>query len=429
MNSGEHGTNNSASRRRVATRFAERASTTFEALSIRNFRLFFIGQIVSNTGNWLTNIALTLLVLKITDSGTAIGLLAACQYGPMLVITPFAGTIVDRYDKRRALLITQAIEMAQSFGLAIVAFGPDPSIGPLMVLAVVGGLALAFDNPLRRSFVSEMAPPELLPNAVALYSTVVNLSRIIGPALAGLIVTTLGYGWAFTIDGVSYLAAIACIALMNPADLFRRARKSTYGRSFMDGLRYIGALPSLWIPLIMLTAIGTFAYNFTVTFPLFVDRSLGGDERAYSLVYSVFSAGAVASALFVASRRRISTRQIVQGATALGFALLVFGSSPSMAFALLAVMLVGVSSILYSTANTTHLQLTAAQEMHGRVLSIQSAVMIGSSAIGGPFLGTMMDRFGPRPMIYFGGVVCLIAALFGWFTTRRASIEDVSGDD
>ena len=413
MESRESEPERSAAPRRFQQRISGRVHTTFEALGTRNFRLFFIGQTISVTGNWLTNIALTLLVLHITDSGTAIGLLAACQYGPLLVITPFAGAIIDRFDKRRALRVTQSIEMAQSFGLAAVAFMPDPSIRPLYVLAAIGGLALAFDNPLRRSFISEMAPPSLLPNAVALSSMVMNLARIIGPALAGILVTTVGYGWAFALDGASYLAAIICISLMRTDELYRRPKTSRYSGSFRDGIRYISSSPTLWIPLLMLSAIGTFAYNFTVTFPLFVSRSLGGSERQYSLLYSVFSLGAVMCALFIASRRQVSLVQIIRGAVALGIALLVFGSSPTLMFAFPAAFAIGIASILYSTSNTTNFQLEAIQEMHGRVLSLQSAVMIGSSAIGGPFLGVMMDWVGPRPMIYFGGVVCLLAAAFG----------------
>jgi MFS family permease len=332
--------------------------------------------------------------------------------------------MIDRFDKRRALFVTQIIAMAQSFGLAAVAFMPEPSLAPLFVLAVIGGLTLAFDNPLRRSFVSEMAPSHLLPNAVALYSTVVNLSRIIGPALAGVLVITLGYGWTFTLDALTYLASLSCLFLMRPGELFRKLASNRTDRSFTDGIRYIRSSPALWIPLLMLVAIGTFAYNFTVTFPLFVSRSLGGTEQQYSLLYSTFSLGAVASALFIASRRQISIRDILRGATLLGGALILFGASPTLLVAFPMAFLVGVCSILYTTANTTNFQMEAVHEMHGRVLSLQSAVMIGSSAIGGPFLGSTMDWLGPRPMIIFGGLICLAAAAFGRSKSRDLRSAD-----
>ncbi|HET7094616.1 MAG TPA: MFS transporter, partial [Thermomicrobiales bacterium] len=195
--------------------------TTFFSLRHRNFRLFFIGQTISNSGNWLTNVALTLLVLSLTDSGVALGALAACQYGPILLFSAWAGAIADRFDKRRLLFVTQSLEMTQSIGLAALAFQPHPPLAGLYTIALGGGALLAFDNPLRRSFVTEMVPRADLPNAVVLYSLIVNVSRIFGPTLAGLLVVTLGYGWCFAADAVSYLAVLWCLFLMRPAELYR----------------------------------------------------------------------------------------------------------------------------------------------------------------------------------------------------------------
>ncbi len=413
----------------TGSRFSTRLQTTFASLQIRNYRLFFIGQAISNTGNWLTNIALTLLVLNLTGSGSAVGLLAACQYGPMLLITPFAGALVDRYDKRKLLLVTQVVEMAQSFGLALMAFSPNPPMAELYVLAVIGGVALAFDNPLRRSFVSEMVPVTLLPNAIALNSLLINSSRIIGPALAGVLVTTAGYGWAFLLDSLSYLAALTALLLIRPADLYRRARSSRYSSSVAGGIRYIASMPSLWIPLVMLLVIGTLAYNFTVTFPLFVTKSLDGTEQQYTIIYSVFSLGAIASALFVANRTQTSLPQIVRGAAGLGAALVVFAIVPATVYALPAAFLVGVASILYTTATTTNFQLEADHEMHGRVLALQSAVMIGSSAIGGPLLGGLADAFGARLLIAIGAVACFAAAIWGYVMSRRTGLSSGTAAD
>ena len=193
-------------------------SKTFLSLRSRNYRLFFIGQSISNTGNWLTNVALTLLVLRLTGSGVAVGLLAACQYGPILVLSPWGGAVADRSDKRRLLFVTQSLEMLQSIGLAVLAFLPHLPRAGFYVLAVAGGIVLALDNPLRRSFVTEMVPAEDIPNAVVLYSMIVNLSRIFGPALAGLLVTSLGYGWCFALDALSSVAVLACLAMMRPEE-------------------------------------------------------------------------------------------------------------------------------------------------------------------------------------------------------------------
>src|SRR5689334_15807151 len=172
---------------------------TFQSLSNYNFRLFFIGQLISNTGNQLTNVALILFVLRLGHSGLAVGALAACQFGPLVLLSAWAGAVADRTDKRRALLVTQGLEMAQSVALAVMAFLPHPSLPPLYAIALAGGVLLAFDNPLRRSLVPEMVTKDDLPNAVALYSTIVALCQVTGPALAGALVTTVGFGWCFVL--------------------------------------------------------------------------------------------------------------------------------------------------------------------------------------------------------------------------------------
>ena len=251
---------------------------TFSSLRHRNFRLFFIGQSISNSGNWLTNVALTLLVLRLTGSGVAVGFVAACQFGPMLLLSAWGGAVADRADKRRMLLLTQSLEMAQSVGLAMLAFLPHPPVGGLYALAVLGGILLSFDNPLRRSFVTEMVPVEDIPNAVVLYSTIVNLSRIFGPALAGLLVVTVGYGWCFTLDAASYLAVLFCLVLMRPAELHRQAARPRMKGAVRESLRYVRAVPELWISFTMLGLISMLAYNFNVTLPLFVTRGLGAGE-------------------------------------------------------------------------------------------------------------------------------------------------------
>src|SRR6478672_1923355 len=215
------------------------------ALRTRNFRLFFVGQLISNTGNWLTMVALTLLVLHRTGSGTAVGVLSACQFGPMLLLSPWAGVIVDRSDKRRLLVVTQLLEMGQSFVLAALAFAPHAPLGAFYVTALAGGCMLAFDNPVRRTFVNEMVPVEDVPNAVTLYSAMVNISRIAGPALAGVLIVTVGYGWCFTIDAISYLTVLVALAMMRPAELRRVPVTPRAAGQVRAGVRYIASVPDL----------------------------------------------------------------------------------------------------------------------------------------------------------------------------------------
>jgi len=402
-----------------ATRLSRALRKTFLSLRNHNFRLYFIGQLISNTGNWLTNVALILLVLKITGSGFAVGVLAACQFGPILLLSAWAGALADRSDKRRLLLLTQSLEMAQSIGLASLAFMAHPPLGGLYALAIGGGILLAFDNPLRRSFVTEMVPAQDIPNAVVLYSIIVNVSRIFGPALAGLLVVTLGYGWCFTIDASTYLAVLFCLFIMRPAELHRRPCKPRTKGEVGEGLRYVRSMPLLWISLIMLLAIHMLSYNFTVTLPLFVTDALHSTGGVFTILYSVFGFGAVVSALVVAHRSLVRMRHIIFGAVALGSAMLILAFTPGVGAAVPAVFLVGMASILYLTATTAILQVEAKPEMHGRVLSMQTVVLGGSALVGGPVLGWVADTMGGRAPIILGAIVCLIAATFGYYATRR----------
>lgn len=392
---------------------------TFLSLRNRNFRLYFSGQIVSNTGNWLTNVALVLLVLKITGSGFAVGVLAACQFGPILLLSAWAGAVADRSDKRRLLLLTQSLEMAQSIALAILAFMPHPPLGGLYALAVGGGILLAFDNPLRRSFVTEMVPAEDRPNAVVLYSVIVNVARIFGPALAGLLVVTVGYGWCFTVDAGSYLAVLACIALMRTVELHRPPRRPRTTREVRAGLRYVLSLPSLWISFIMLAVIQMLAYNFTVTLPLFVTDTLHRPSTVFTILYAVFGAGAVVCGLVVAHRSLVRLRHAVMGAFALGLAMLLLAAVPGVGLAVPAVFLVGMASILYLTATTAIVQVEARPEMHGRVLALQTVLFGGGTFIGGPILGWIADTMGGRAPLVLGAAVCLGAAVFGFLANRH----------
>ena len=395
-------------------------SRTFQSLRHRNFRLFFIGQSISNSGNWLTSIALTLLVLRLTGSGVAVGWLAAAQYGPILLFSPWGGAIADRSDKRRLLYVTQSLEMAQSIGLAIFAFQPHPSSVGLYLLAIAGGIVLALDNPLRRSFVTEMVPVDDRQNAVVLYSMIVNLSRVFGPALAGVLVTTLGYGWCFAIDAATYLAVLACLALMRGEELLRVPSRPRMPGEIRDGLRYLRSIPALWITYAMLAAIGLLAYNFNVTLPLFVTRALRGSDAEFTFVYSILSVGSLAGALWVARRSRVTVRHSIVGAAAFGVTLLVFAATPNFRIAAPVAFAIGVASILYTTSTTALVQVRARADMHGRLLAIQTIFLVGSSAIGGPISGWFADVFGARALIALGGVVCIIAAGFGFVAARRA---------
>jgi MFS family permease len=392
---------------------------TFASLWVRNFRLFFIGQLISNTGNWLTIVALTLLVLHRTNSGVAVGLLSACQYGPMLVLSPWAGLVADRSNMRRLLYVTQSLEMAQSAALAVLAFVPHMPLPAFFVVAAAGGCMLAFDNPGRRSFVNEMVQPRLVPNAVTLYSAIVNLSRLLGPTLAALLIVTVGYGWSFTVDAASYVAVLVALWAMRDDEL-RAVPRTPRGRGqIREGVRYVLHVPDLAVTFLMLLVIGIASYNFSVVLPIFVERGLHGSDAQFSLVYASFAAGAVVGTLVVARRTMVSVRTMVVGATAFGASMLALSAVPNVSSAYPVAALVGGSSVAYMTATTALAQLRAEAHMIGRVLALQAVLLIGTTPIGSPLLGWLADTAGGRAPLVVGALGALAAAALGTLMVRR----------
>lgn len=389
------------------------ASDTFRSLHHRNFRLFFLGQLVSQTGTWLTMVTQTLLVLKLTDSGVALGLLMAFQFGPMLLLGAWAGAVADRSDKRKMLIALQAAAMAQSIVLGIVVLSGAATVPVIYALAAVQGVITAFDNPVRRSFVVEMVPGPDLPNAVSLNSAVMTGSRVFGPALAGVLVLTVGYGWPFIIDGVSYLAVIAGLLMMRSEELFRSPPTPHRKGQVAQGLRYIRSEPNLLVPLIMMAMIGTFAFNFQVTVPLLVDGPLSGGTGTFTLLFSVLSLGSLIGALGTARRTTVSPQQLVQAAGAFGVAMVLLAISPNLGVAFPVAVLLGLASIAFMTTSTAIVQLLAGAEYRGRVLAIQAMVFLGSTPIGGPIVGWVSDTVGPRAGIGIGAVACFAAAAYG----------------
>ncbi|HVW35627.1 MAG TPA: MFS transporter [Acidimicrobiia bacterium] len=395
------------------------AKDTFRSLAIRNFRLFFGGQLVSQVGNWLTLVAQTLLVLKLTDSGYALGALAAAQFGPVLLFGAFAGLVADRSDKRRLLILVQSLAMLQSFALAALAFMPHPPLLAIYGLALWSGVATAFDNPVRRSFVVEMVPDDHVNNAVSLNSALMTGSRVVGPALAGLLVTTVGFGWCFLLDAFSYVAVITALGKMHPAEL-RAAPVTPKGKGqIREGLRYARSIPELWLPLVMMSLIGTLAFNFQTVLPLFATRDLHGTDVTFTWLMSVVALGSLTGALATARRKTIDIAVVSRNAAIFAGGLLLLTFTPNQPSAFLIGYLVGLGSIMFMTAATSITQLAAHPSMRGRVLALQAIVFLGSTPIGGPIVGAICERWGARYGLAIGGIATLVAAGIGLVTVRR----------
>ncbi|HZP29636.1 MAG TPA: MFS transporter [Acidimicrobiia bacterium] len=407
------------------TRFRLGARETFRSFGIRNFRLFFGGQLISQIGNWLTLITQTLLVLKLTGNGFAVGLLTACQFAPVLVVGAWAGLVADRSDKRRLLMIVQIVAMAQSFALAGLAFMGNPPVVAIYGVALIGGVAIAFDNPARRAFVVEMVPEDHVHNAVSLNSALMTSARVVGPALAGLLIHVAGYGWCFTLDALSYLAVLAGLWMMRTGELRPSPIAERAKGQVRAGLRYARRVPELWVPLVMMAVIGTLAFNFQVTMPLLVERTFHGNEATFTLLFSVLSIGSLAGALATARRRTISVRHVVVTATGFGAAMLVFAASPNLAASFPLGLALGATSIAFMTASTAIVQVESAPQMRGRVLALQAIVFLGSTPIGGPIIGELCDVFGPRAGFVAGGAATLAAAGWGLLAARARAAHEV----
>ncbi len=398
------------------------AGETFASLHFRNFRLFFVGQTISQVGNWLTLIAQTLLVLKLTDSGTALGLLAAAQFAPILILGAWAGVIADRSDKRKLLITTQSFAMVQSFALGLIAFSDNPPVPAIFVIAFLGGLVTAFDNPARRSFVVEMVPIDRVNNAVSLNSALMTGSRVVGPAVAGLLVATVGFGWTFTVDAVSYVAVIGGLVMMRPAELRPAPQLAKARGQIREGLRYARSVNELWVPLVMMALVGTFAFNFSVVIPVFVTESLGGSDATFTLLFSWLSVGSLVGALAVARRATTSVRLVSLAAIAFGGTMVLLAGVPSEWTAFLVAPLVGAASIAFMTSSTAIVQTSSEPSMRGRVLALQSMVFLGSTPIGGPIVGFITEHAGPRYAVLVGATACLAAGFWGARLSARRSL-------
>jgi MFS family permease len=396
---------------------------TFRSFRVRNFRLFFAGQLVSQIGNWLTLVAQTLLVLKLTDSGIALGVLAAAQFGPVLVLGAFAGLLADRSDKRKLLLGIQTFAMLQSFCLAALAFTGDPPVWTIYAVALLGGFATAFDNPTRRSFVAELVDPADINNAVSLNSALMTGARVVGPALAGLLVTVWGFGWAFLVDGVSYLAVLAGLWMMRPSEIHRAPIAPRGKGQVREGIRYARSVPELWIPLGVMAVVGTLAFNFQTVLPLFTTRDLGGSDLVFTTLMSVVSLGSLIGAVIAARRTVITVTRVNVSAIAFGLALALLAVSPNEPVAFAVGSLVGFSSIAFMTASTAVVQIRAVPTMRGRVMALQGIVFLGSTPIGAPIVGLVCERLGARAGLVLGALAALGGGTLGLLAYRRTTME------
>ena len=396
------------------TRLERVTRDTFRSLRARNYRLFFLGQIVSISGTWMQGIAQAWLVLQMTGSGTVLGLTTGLQFLPLLLFGPWAGVVVDRVDKRRVLLFTQstAATLALLLG-AITALGVV-QLWMVLALAFAFGCVVAIDNPARQSFLLEMVGPEDLPNAVTLNSVVINAARAIGPAVGGLVIAAVGVAACFFVNGVSYVAVLGALAAMRPEELHLGKRAVRGPKQLREGLAYVWRTPALRVPLLVMAAVGTLTYEFHVTLPLLAKFTFGGGPLAYGIISAVMGAGAVIGGLASARRSDASVTALLRYSAVFGVLILAVAAAPTLPLAVVALFAVGAASIRFIATANAALQLGAAPEMRGRVMALWGVAFLGSTPIGGPIIGWVGQTHGARAALAVGGIAAIAAAAAGW---------------
>ncbi|MFG2956121.1 MFS transporter [Streptomyces sp. NPDC048291] len=390
---------------------AARRSSMFSSLKVRNYRLFFAGQVVSNIGTWMQRIAQDWLVLSLTGSATAVGVTTALQFLPMLLFGLYGGVLVDRLNKRRALLVTQTSMALTGIALALLTLSGNVQVWQVYLAAFVVGLATVVDNPARQSFVSEMVGPDQLQNAVSLNSANFQSARLVGPAVAGLMITGVGTGWAFLFNGLSFVAPLVGLLLMRGRDLHVVQRTPKGRGQLREGLRYVAGRPDLTWTIILIGFIGTFGFNFPVYLSAFADDVFHAGAGSYSLFNTLMAAGSLAGALLAARRGTAKMRVMLAAAVAFGGLELVAATAPSLwLFSLLMIPIGMFGMTVNVTANTT-VQMGTDPAMRGRVMALYMMVFMGGSPIGAPIAGWITDTYGVRAGLAVGGAIAAAAAV------------------
>ena len=418
------------------TRVRRLRHDTFRSLHNLNYRKYFVGQIVSVSGTWMQGLAQVWLILELTNrNGTAVGLVTAFQFLPMLLFGSWGGVLADRVDKRKLLLGTQVAAGLLALALGIIVAAGAAAVWNVYLMSVLLGFVNVVDNPARQTFVLEMVGREDLPNAVSLNSVVMNSSRVVGPAIGALVIDTVGIAPCFFINAASYLAVIAALMMMDASSLQRLPRVERAKGQIREGFRYAWSERMVRTPLLMMAVIGTLAFNFQVVIPLIATKTFnsaagGTDALLTGLLLSTMGAGAVIGGLSVASRRGVSYRRLITLSMLMGFSILAAAAAPTLVTEFLAIFAMGALSFAFiATANTT-IQLTAAPEMRGRVMALYAIAFLGSTPIGGPIVGWVSQQFGARSGFAIGGIATIVAtSVAAWSISRMREGDELRSPD
>ncbi len=381
------------------------------SLQVPNYRRYFIGQVVSVSGNWMQIVAEVWLILHLTGSGTAVGLVAALQFAPILLFGAFGGMLADRVPKQKLLQLTQAAMAVPALSLfALYATG---AVEPWMVfvLVFVRGSINAIDNPTRQSFAIEMVGADRVVNAVSLNSVIIHASRIAGPAVAGAVISVWGVGPCFVLNALSFVAMIVALRAMNPAELETAPVVTREKGALRAALRYVRATPALRVPLLMMALVGMLSFNFLVTLPLLARFSFDKPASGYASLMIAMGIGSVLGALVAGARGRVSNRLLVLSSALFGVLILLLAVAPTIELAAAVLVPLGAVSVTFAAGVNSALQLAVTPEMRGRVMALYSIVFLGSTPIGGPLAGWLAETWSPRVALLVGAGGALVAAI------------------
>jgi MFS family permease len=392
---------------------------TFASLRIRNYLIYFIGQSISQIGTWMQTIAQDWLVLQLTHSGTQLGLVTAVQFLPTLLLSPWAGIIADRFNKRTILYITQVIAGILAFVLGFLVLTHDVQLWMVYLLALGLGITNTLTMPAQQPFVPELVDKEHLSNAITLNAIMVNIARAVGPALAGSIIATAGIGVCFISNGISYIAVIIALALMRQSEIKLTARAASGGGKLKEGWRYVVSSPILLNTLIMMAIIGTLSYEFSVSMPLLAQITFHGTAATYSALITATGVGSIVGGLITAGRRNVTFGRLVAAAFGFGVTLGLAAVMPNVVLAIFVLFFAGVFSVVFISSGSSLLQIESKPELRGRVMALWSMAFLGSTPIGGPIIGWIGDTAGPRWGLLVGGIAAIVAGGIGFFAYRR----------
>jgi len=399
-------------------------SHAWRALRHRNFRLFFGGQSISLIGTWMTRVATSWLVYRLTKSSLLLGTVGFAGQIPTFLLAPLAGVIVDRIDRRKVLVWTQTLAMAQSLALAWLTLTHRITIGEILALSVMQGLINAFDMPGRQSFMVKMIEDRAdLSNAIAINSSMVNTARLIGPSLAGLLIAATNEGWCFLVDGVSYIAVIASLVMMRLPRTQKQGHSATMLEQLREGWTYVSGFAPVRTILSLFALLSLMGWPFMVLMPIFAAQVLHGGPHTLGFLMGAVGIGSLISALAMVARRSVRglTRMIPIAAVAFGVGLIAFGFSTSLALSLPLMLLTGFGMMQGLTASNTIIQTLVDERMRGRVMSYYTMAFVGMAPFGSLLAGVLAHAIGAPRTVIVSGVACILGAL--WFWSRIPSLR------